>query len=1149
MKKMFIIALLLVAGALVVLATAAGVDKQVATRITDGLSVQPIDSRAACTMTWSSMSAISYWGAYEAGEQTVSYYDPEFFCTAPVYPFELTGFSFMLYDPGGGVWPANVDVVVYDAPDSCLGPGTELCRFSVVADLTYEYPNIGTATFPTPCCINGPVFIGLEYTTGAAGSTPSILFDDAAATDTCINWMMSNDGLWSEWHDFWLPPGAAYPMFWVDGETDSPNCPSDCDWQPGDPYKMHFPQLPDEAGWDVNATQPLVLADDWKCSETGWVKDFHFWGSWKNGIEGEILTFVLSIHSDIPADPPAIPYSRPGVTLWEREITAFDFVPIDPPSMEGWYDPSTGEVIPNDHQAYFQYNICLDEPDWFMQEEGTIYWVNISAIIADPTGTQWGWKSTLDHWNDDAVWAFWGELNWIDIWEPYVSNPIVNDFTIQIDPFGTFLGGGGGGAYGNGWYFYPMDEWWNIWFYDHPLDPERWKEGTIEFDVFKMDPGQPGYFEIAVNWSTDLWDPGDSIPPLPPVDELLYIGRQTLFASEFYEGHYVFDYVIPDYNPEWVSVDVRGYNFDIPMGIITHECIGQQSLDLSFVITGGPDVEMEACCFPDGSCQDLTPTDCQNQGGSPMGPGTLCNGIEACCLPDGSCIDADPLCCALLGGTPQGPGTQCSAPEACCLPDDSCIDADPLCCALLGGTPQGAGTQCVGALEACCLPDSSCTDADPICCINELGGTPQGPGTVCGLLEACCLPDNTCSDLDPLCCANLGGTPQGPGTACGLLEACCLPAGTCSDLDPLCCANLGGVPQGPGTACSGTTIACCFLDGSCQTVDPLCCDDLGGTPSSTGELTCLGDNNGNGVDDACELPGLKWFQPPDLDPTGMDVNATISLVVLADDYLCTQTGPITEIHIWGSWREDMYPMGDPGAVNFTLSIHSDIPVGPDGWSIPGDILWMGQFELGQFEFMLYQGGLIEGWYDPLQELYLPEGDTECWEYIFHLIDEPFIQQGTEEEPIVYWLDVQAQPLEEAYFGWKTSTHHWNDDAVWAVGFDPPMGPWIELLYPPMHPFEGMSIDLAFAIYGMDCPAMIGDANNSGFIDIDDVVYLINYIFGGGAVPVPYAVASGDADCSCFVDIDDVVYLINYIFGGGPPPCTCAQWVTLCGPLH
>jgi hypothetical protein len=68
----------------------------------------------------------------------------------------------------------------------------------------------------------------------------------------------------------------------------------------------------------------------------------------------------------------------------------------------------------------------------------------------------------------------------------------------------------------------------------------------------------------------------------------------------------------------------------------------------------------------------------------------------------------------------------------------------------------------------------------------------------------------------------------------------------------------------------------------------------------------------------------------------------------------------------------------------------------------------------------------------------------------------------------------------------------------------------------------------------------GDANSSGgdpAVDIDDVVYLINYIFAGGPAPLP--IEAGDADCSGgdpSVDIDDVVYLINYIFAGGPEPC-------------
>ncbi len=64
--------------------------------------------------------------------------------------------------------------------------------------------------------------------------------------------------------------------------------------------------------------------------------------------------------------------------------------------------------------------------------------------------------------------------------------------------------------------------------------------------------------------------------------------------------------------------------------------------------------------------------------------------------------------------------------------------------------------------------------------------------------------------------------------------------------------------------------------------------------------------------------------------------------------------------------------------------------------------------------------------------------------------------------------------------------------------------------------------------------MCGDAEGSGAVDIDDVVYLIGYIFSGGIAPLP--VESGDANCSGNIDIDDVVYLISYIFSGGELPC-------------
>jgi hypothetical protein len=62
----------------------------------------------------------------------------------------------------------------------------------------------------------------------------------------------------------------------------------------------------------------------------------------------------------------------------------------------------------------------------------------------------------------------------------------------------------------------------------------------------------------------------------------------------------------------------------------------------------------------------------------------------------------------------------------------------------------------------------------------------------------------------------------------------------------------------------------------------------------------------------------------------------------------------------------------------------------------------------------------------------------------------------------------------------------------------------------------------------------GDADNSGEVDIDDVVYLLLYIFSAGPPPDPYEI--GNADCLNSVDIDDVVYIILYIFAFGPTPC-------------
>jgi sugar lactone lactonase YvrE len=70
--------------------------------------------------------------------------------------------------------------------------------------------------------------------------------------------------------------------------------------------------------------------------------------------------------------------------------------------------------------------------------------------------------------------------------------------------------------------------------------------------------------------------------------------------------------------------------------------------------------------------------------------------------------------------------------------------------------------------------------------------------------------------------------------------------------------------------------------------------------------------------------------------------------------------------------------------------------------------------------------------------------------------------------------------------------------------------------------------------GDACDYVCGDANGDKAIDISDAVFLIAFIFSGGAAPNP--LVSGDANCDLAVDISDAVYLIGYIFTGGLAPC-------------
>ncbi len=245
--------------------------------------------------------------------------------------------------------------------------------------------------------------------------------------------------------------------------------------------------------------------------------------------------------------------------------------------------------------------------------------------------------------------------------------------------------------------------------------------------------------------------------------------------------------------------------------------------------------------------------------------------------------------------------------------------------------------------------------------------------------------------------------------------------------------------------------------------------------STVGGLTYTGQAPDGEVEDYgifIEESDYKWIQTPDLTPTGIDVNASVTYI-LADDFECREPGRLTEFYVWGSWLDDFIP--DPMAVSFTLSLHADIPdtSSPTGYSMPGDVVWMKTFNPGEFFVDIWADQILEGWMNPPEDYFFP-GDTICWLYTFFVQPEDaFHQIGMPDEPIVYWLDVQAWPeFPTTQFGWKTSLEHWNDDAVWGDGIEPYPGPWDELRYPPGHDYFPESIDLAFAIrstYGTDVP--------------------------------------------------------------------------------
>ncbi len=166
-----------------------------------------------------------------------------------------------------------------------------------------------------------------------------------------------------------------------------------------------------------------LRADDWLCDGRR-VSDIHWWGSYldyKATNSGPVappattafrpVGFLLSWHTDIPADAGGMGYSYPGDLITNLFVSITNCHEVYYGSVhQPWKGPDVFE-----HE--FQYYVDLLNPDvgspW-LETNGVVYWLNIQAVFppefeqggsGEGSHTGWGWKTTppTNRWNDAST--------------------------------------------------------------------------------------------------------------------------------------------------------------------------------------------------------------------------------------------------------------------------------------------------------------------------------------------------------------------------------------------------------------------------------------------------------------------------------------------------------------------------------------------------------------------------------------------------------------------------------------------------------------------------------------------------------------------------------------------------------------------------
>jgi hypothetical protein len=178
--------------------------------------------------------------------------------------------------------------------------------------------------------------------------------------------------------------------------------------------------LPPATDWsstiDVfGGTIATTVGDDFQCTQTGYIDDVHWWGSYLGTVQAPCY-FDIGLWTYVVED-----FSQPGVPI--------NTVRVNLGQYQQAYYGSAGE------EDVYQYYINLAdgwEGERLWQEEGNLYFLTIQAgyLVACPN-PNWGWHEAITQWGDDAVQDLDPGVG-IYLWEPIERSEQSLDMAFEL---------------------------------------------------------------------------------------------------------------------------------------------------------------------------------------------------------------------------------------------------------------------------------------------------------------------------------------------------------------------------------------------------------------------------------------------------------------------------------------------------------------------------------------------------------------------------------------------------------------------------------------------------------------------------------------------------------------------------------------------